>query len=126
MLRDAVRAGELRGRGAAGSAVGAHGPRATVFEQVDVGAEDPSFCVQRNGAIDDVGARVGRRHQVLATILGPLDGPVQLHRREDRDLLFALREHLLTETAAHVLGLHADVVLGNAGQPREHGALVVR
>ena len=102
MLRDAVRAGELRGRGAAGSAVGAHGPRATVFEQVDVRAEDPSFCVERNGAIDDVGAR------------------------EDRDLLFALREHLLTETAAHVLGLHADVVLGNAGQPREHGALVVR
>ena len=56
-------------------------------------------------------ARRGGGHEVLAAVLDPLEGPAEVVAGQDDDLFVTGEVRLLTEAAADVAHLHADLVL---------------
>ncbi len=90
-----------------------------VVEVLHVGTDDDPVGVDGQRGLHPLDSRVGRRDQVLATVLAPLHGRVEQVGGEDDDHLFTTYERLQTEAAADVADLHPDLVLGDAGDARE-------
>ncbi len=89
-------------------------------------AEDPA--VPRRGQPQplDLVAAVVHGHVALGPGLGPLHRPAELARDQQRQHLFRGDLELRPEAAAHVRRDHPQLVLGDAGDEREHDPQHVR
>ena len=107
---DPVRAGVEDPDEADGAAAGGR-EGADVLDELGPGTEDVPVGVEGEAQRHAVVAGVLARHQVLATVLDPLDRPTEaLAGEHDRELL-GDHEHLLAEAAADVAHHDAHPVL---------------
>ena len=99
---------------------------AVVGERLDLHRLDPAGLVGADLDVDVVvaGERVGL--EVLRAVLDPLDRLADRERRDDREDVARVDRHLAAEPAADVVGLHPDVLLGQAAHEGEHGPDGVR
>ena len=93
---------------------GAGRVRADVGDVLDRDRLDDALGVDRHPHVPVLVARVGRRDQVLAPILDPLDRASEQPRREHDRALLPEHVHLLAEPAADVVGGDVHRALGDA------------
>ena len=82
---------------------------AKIGDDVDPQAEETALVVHRHFRRHDVVAALGVGHEVLGAVAGPLDRPAEPLRRLEHQRIFAVDEGLGAETAAHVMGQHAQL-----------------
>src|SRR6266700_4335757 len=88
--------------------------------------EDPAVRVERHLAVHVVVAGEAGGDQVAGAILDPLHRPAEQQRRDRGDHVTRVDRHLVAEAAAKVRRDDADVLLRQAGDQREQGAVRVR
>jgi len=94
--------------------------RPGIVEELRPHPEDATVVVDGDGRVVDLQPLVVGGDEVLAPVLDPLHGPVQLHRRPgDEDLLRVAHHDLGAEATADVGGDHPDVLLGQPQQLAE-------
>ena len=103
-----------------------HQVRAHVREQVHVEAEDAPVRGSRQPQPLDLVTAVVHGHVALGPGLRPLHRAAELAREQQREHLFRGDLELRAEAAAHVRRDHPQLVLGDAGDEREHDAQHVR
>ena len=92
---------------------------AAVVDEVDVEREDVPVAVEPDLDLVHLPALLIDRGEVLLAVLGPFDGPAELHRRERDQQLVGVEQHdLRSEAAAHVW---SDDVYIRFGKTEEHG-----
>src|SRR5207342_3151579 len=98
---------------------------AVVGDHVDLRARDPPV-LGADPAAHDVVAREAGRHQVLRTVLDPLDRLAGDDRADDRADVAGIDGHLVPEAAPDVVGHDPDHLLGQPGDLGVHGPVEVR
>ena len=97
-----------------------------VLYEVDVGGEDVALVVERHPGLAVDMARLTRRHQVLATVLDPLQRERHLARGQQDAHVFAHRDDLLAESAAGVAHDDPHALRRDAQQSRGERPQFVR
>ena len=100
--------------------------RALVGEHLDAQGEDAPLVRERELALHVVVAGEAGGDQVLGAALDPLHRLADHERRRGGDHVAGVDRHLVAEPAADVGADDPDVLLGQAGDHREHGAVRVR
>ena len=100
--------------------------RTVVGDHVDAEPDDLAVARRGDRALHVVVAGEAGRHQVLGAVLHPLDRLAGDDRPDDRAHVAGIDRHLVAEAAADVGRDHLDLVLGQAGDERVHGAVGVR
>ena len=117
---DAVQAGRELGR------VGRRVGRAVVGQRLHAQPGDVAVFVGRHLGGDVVVARKRVGLQVLAAILDPLDRPAGDNAGDRAADIAGVDRHLAAEAAADIGRDDLDLLLGDAADQREHGAVGVR
>ncbi len=99
--------------------------RTVVGDHVDAEPDDLAVARRGDRALHVVVAGEAGRHQVLGAVLHPLDRLAGDDRADDRAHVAGIDRHLVAEAAADVGRDHLDLVLGQAGDERVHGAVGV-
>ena len=100
--------------------------RPGVLEMLGPHREDARVVVDGDAHRHAILARVQARHEVLAAILDPLDGPADQLAGQHSVELLGDHEHLLPEAATDVLHDHPHAVLRQIARPGEEAAGAVR